>query len=130
MSLQVAHNYISLNRISIILTSLGAGSIIITERYSVNNKPSLLLNRLALYIRGIFLSSAGYFNVYYKKTAQYSHNMIQKYKPGYEVLEIGLLTSLNAIVLFRLYKSHQDFGFNFNLEHSDIIIPEYCPPIA
>ena len=105
MSLQVAHNYISLHRISIILTSLGAGSIIITERYSVNNKPSLLLNRLALYIRGIFLSSAGYFNVYYKKTAQYSQNIIQKYKPGYEVLEIGLLTSLNAIVLFRLYKN-------------------------
>lgn len=104
MSLQVAHNYICLHKISVILSSLGVGSIVITERYCVN-KPSLLLKRLALYVRGIFLNSAGYFNVYYKKTAQYSQNIIQKYKPGYEVLEIGLLTSLNAIVLFRLYKN-------------------------
>jgi hypothetical protein len=28
---------------------------------------------------------------------------------------------------YRLYKSHQEFGFNFNLTHSDIIIPKYCP---
>ena len=114
MSLQVAHNYISLHRISIMLTSLGAGSIVLSERYLVNNKPSLLLNRLALYIRGIFLNSAGYFNVYFKKTAQYSQNIIQKYKPGYEVIEIGLLTSLNAIVLYKVYQNSDTIVGIFN----------------
>lgn len=114
MSLQVAHNYISLHRISIILTSLGAGSIVLSERYLVNNKPSLLLNRLGLYIRNIFLNSASYFNVYYHKTSEYSKNIVQKYKPGYEVIEIGLLTSLNAIVLYKVYQNSDTIVGAFN----------------
>jgi hypothetical protein len=114
MSLQVAHNYISLHKISLILSSLGVGSIVLTERYSVINKPSLLFKRFALYMRGIFLNSALYFNIYFKKTTEYSKNIIQKYKPGYEVVEIGLLTSLNAIVLYRLYQNRDTIVGVFN----------------
>jgi hypothetical protein len=105
MSLQVAHNYISYHKISIILSSLGAGSIILSERYSVNNKPSILIKRLSLYIRSIFMSSASYFNMYYQKTAQCSQNIIQKYKPGYEVLEIGLLVGMNSLLLYNVYQN-------------------------
>ena len=114
MSLQVAHNYISYHKISIILSSLGAGSIVLSERYSVNNKPSILLKRLSLYLRGIFMSSASYFNVYYQKTAQCSHNIIQKYKPGYEVLEIGLLMGLNTLLLYKVYQNTDTITGVFN----------------
>lgn len=105
MSLQVAHNYISLHRIPIILTSLGAGGIVLSERYLVNNKPSLLMKRLTQHIRNIFFNSASYFNIYFKKTTEYSKNIVQKYKPGYEVIEIGLLTSLNSMILYNMYQN-------------------------
>ena len=65
-------------------------------------------------MRGIFLNSALYFNIYFKKTTEYSKNIIQKYKPGYEVVEIGLLTSLNAIVLYRLYQNRDTIVGVFN----------------
>ena len=48
-------------------------------------------------------------------------------KKGYFIEKYLHLSTPEGRLLFRLYKSHQDFGFNFNLEHSDIIIPEYCP---
>jgi hypothetical protein len=37
------------------------------------------------------------------------------------------LSTPEGRLLHRLYKSHQDFGFNFNLSHEDIVIPMYCP---
>lgn len=37
------------------------------------------------------------------------------------------LSTPQGRLLHRLYKSHQQFGFNFNLKHSDIIIPKHCP---
>jgi hypothetical protein len=114
MSLQVAHNYISLHRISIILTSLGAGSIILSERYLDNNRPSLLLKRIGVYIRNMFINSSTYFNIYYHKTSEYSKNIVQKYKPGYEVIEIGLLTSLNAVILYKLYTNSDTIVGIFN----------------
>jgi len=105
MSLQVAHNYICLHKSLFILSSLGAGGIVLSEKYLVNNKPSILINKLTFYIRNLFTYSAKYFNVYYKKSFEYSNNVIQKYKPSNEVIEIGLLTSLNAVLFYRLYKS-------------------------
>ena len=105
MSLQVAHNYICLHKSLLILSSLGAGGIVLSEKYLVYNKPSILMNRLTCYIRNLFINSARYFNVYYNKSFEYSNNVIQKYKPGYEVIEIGLLTSLNAVLFYKLYKN-------------------------
>lgn len=37
------------------------------------------------------------------------------------------LSTPEGRLLHRVYKSHQDFGFNFNLTHEDLIIPKYCP---
>jgi len=37
------------------------------------------------------------------------------------------LSTPRGRLLHRMYKSHLDFGFNFNLTHDDIIIPKYCP---
>ena len=43
--------------------------------------------------------------MYYQKTAQCSQNIIQKYKPGYEVLEIGLLMGINTLLLYKVYQN-------------------------
>lgn len=37
------------------------------------------------------------------------------------------LSTPRGRLLHRMYTSHLDFGFNFNLTHDDIIIPKYCP---
>jgi hypothetical protein len=37
------------------------------------------------------------------------------------------LSTPEGRLYYRLYKTHQDYGFNFNLGHSDIIIPTHCP---
>ena len=43
-----------------------------------------------------------------------SKNIVQKYKPGYEVIEIGLLTSLNTILLYNLYTNSDTIVSVFN----------------
>lgn len=48
-------------------------------------------------------------------------------KKSYFIHKYLHLSTPEGRLLYRLHKSHQDFGFNFNLEHSDIIIPKFCP---
>jgi hypothetical protein len=55
-----------------------------------------------------------------------NHNWFGK-KKNFFLHKYLHLSTPEGRLLHRLYKSHQDFGFNFNLKHEDINIPKYCP---
>ena len=55
-----------------------------------------------------------------------NENWVGKPK-SYFILKYLHLSTPEGRLFYRLYKSHRDFGYNFNITVDDIVIPEFCP---
>lgn len=96
-----------------------------SETYKSNQEPKLVKHRLRML--QILPSIEEELNDTHNEIlSDIDNNWLGKEKSHFIKKYLHLSTPVGRLY-YRLYKSHQDFGFNFNLTHSDIIIPEYCP---
>ena len=96
-----------------------------SETYKANQQPKMVKHRLRL-LQILPPIEEELNDIHNEILSDIDNNWLGKGKSYFIKKYLHLSTPVGRL-FYRLYKSHQDFGFNFNLTHSDIIIPEYCP---
>lgn len=97
-----------------------------TDKYvKANSLPKMVFHRLR--IIGILPNVGEELNEEQKDIVNDVNENWENKPKNYFIKKYLHLTTPEGRLLYRLYKSHQDFGFNFNLTIEDIVIPERCP---
>jgi hypothetical protein len=94
-------------------------------KFKSSNLPKMVVHRLRLLQ---ILPSVGIpLNQTQQEIMDDIHQNWENKTQNYFINKYLGLSTPEGRLLYRLYKSHQDYGFNFNLTIDDIIIPECCP---
>lgn len=106
-------------------TQYGSGNKNASKVVVENSKPKMVLHRLRMV--QILPKVDQPLNEEQEAIIQDVRDNWEGKTKNYFIKKYLYLSTAEGRLFYRLYKAHREFGYNFNLEVEDIVIPEYCP---